>query len=417
VSHGASLTLFGTLLVVVSVGALFSAQAGSGFSLARLLLWFAFTPGVWMFAHGLRSLTRSLGAAYPTTRPPWNEDADWHATGELMPDVPPLATWIAFTASCALAGYVVRPSLVFAVALGAALALVPALIVIRMVLHRARVRDMRVFAMEPPVRVGQELRVQLRNPYPGAVPTKGQASLRNIREMARATDDIVVTGDDAGAPGRPRARKRRWQTRPRHLRELLAGAAVNLAPAFEERDDDIIAFSIGVPESGRETWLSTFSPIYWELEVELRYERGGPTLSPSEKNRWLVPIYNEDVGSSDAETSTPAGSALRVKGMCPRCAVPLDEGDACGSCGGRMVPAPEVADFVTTRLHLDLTMLRELAEQFAGDAPDCPSCTRRMSPVTMKGQAVDLCLGCGSLWVDAGELERARAAAEGAHDH
>ena len=58
-------------------------------------------------------------------------------------------------------------------------------------------------------------------------------------------------------------------------------------------------------------------------------------------------------------------------------------------------------------------MLRELAAPFGGEAPACPSYRRRMSPVRVKGQPVDLCLGCGSLWVDEGELVAMERAAAG----
>lgn len=48
--------------------------------------------------------------------------------------------------------------------------------------------------------------------------------------------------------------------------------------------------------------------------------------------------------------------------------------------------------------------LKELARMFGGDRLVCPGCAGLQSPLTLRGVPLDLCLSCGALWLDSGEL-------------
>lgn len=99
--------------------------------------------------------------------------------------------------------------------------------------------------------------------------------------------------------------------------------------------------------------------------------------------------------------------------LCPRCHdVELDVGkgsvgeDVCGGCGGRFL-APEISErVVVVELGFERELLREIAALFSGLRIACPGCESMMSPMRLRGVTVDLCLGCGGLWLDAGELRR-----------
>ena len=49
--------------------------------------------------------------------------------------------------------------------------------------------------------------------------------------------------------------------------------------------------------------------------------------------------------------------------------------------------------------------LRELAALYGGTRLSCPGCRSKMSPLQLRGVTLDVCFGCGSLWVDKGDLE------------
>jgi hypothetical protein len=51
-------------------------------------------------------------------------------------------------------------------------------------------------------------------------------------------------------------------------------------------------------------------------------------------------------------------------------------------------------------------MLRELVTHFSGARLRCAGCGAAMRPLRLRGVVVDLCVGCGGLWLDAGELTR-----------
>ncbi len=77
----------------------------------------------------------------------------------------------------------------------------------------------------------------------------------------------------------------------------------------------------------------------------------------------------------------------------------------CSRCGGRFLP-PEITDrVVVDELGMEREILREVAELFSGLKLPCPGCRGLMRPLRLRGVHVDLCFGCGGLWLDSGELE------------
>lgn len=82
-------------------------------------------------------------------------------------------------------------------------------------------------------------------------------------------------------------------------------------------------------------------------------------------------------------------------------------GDApCPSCKGTFVPSEGVERLVHRELGLEISTLRELMGPHAGTQLKCPSCAFAMSHVQLKGVPLELCTGCGGVWLDEGELER-----------
>jgi Zn-finger nucleic acid-binding protein len=100
---------------------------------------------------------------------------------------------------------------------------------------------------------------------------------------------------------------------------------------------------------------------------------------------------------------------------CPRCdpAQELSDAGDCGSCGGRLLEQAAAERLLHDELGHDVGKLRQLAELFAGERLRCPSCAGQQSPLTLKGVPIDLCLGCGAVWLDAGEGEALTALATG----
>ncbi len=75
----------------------------------------------------------------------------------------------------------------------------------------------------------------------------------------------------------------------------------------------------------------------------------------------------------------------------------------CPSCAGRFLPGPSAQRVFGEDLGL---RPRELREKVGGARSGaCPSCSTNLSPVVVEGRIVDLCTGCGGVWLDAGELE------------
>lgn len=97
---------------------------------------------------------------------------------------------------------------------------------------------------------------------------------------------------------------------------------------------------------------------------------------------------------------------------CPRCTHALAPGygalgeDACGECGGRVLSPALTKQVLLDEGGLDPRLVQELARESGGKTLSCPSCAKAMSPVTLKGTAVDICFPCGVTFLDGGELER-----------
>jgi hypothetical protein len=116
--------------------------------------------------------------------------------------------------------------------------------------------------------------------------------------------------------------------------------------------------------------------------------------------------------------SEPAALVLgprKPSGQCVRCrrALPEEANDTrvCAhGCGALLSHA--AVDDVLARAHLELGVVRELAKERGLEKHPCPSCASSMRETELRGLRVDLCLSCGSMWVDEGE--RARLAREDA---
>lgn len=108
--------------------------------------------------------------------------------------------------------------------------------------------------------------------------------------------------------------------------------------------------------------------------------------------------------ADDDEQSTPA--------PCPRCGLVLylNVGELCESvcahCRGRFLPPSAVEHLVHGQLGISMVVLRELAGHFAGPRLTCPECRSFMNPMKLRNIPLDVCLGCGGLWCDAGEFLR-----------
>lgn len=99
---------------------------------------------------------------------------------------------------------------------------------------------------------------------------------------------------------------------------------------------------------------------------------------------------------------------------CPRChdpdlTSPLEGGgplssSTCARCGGGLLPEDGLTRLLEEMKHTREEM-RELAALYAGARVPCPACRSKMSPLVLRGASLDMCFGCGSLWVDRGELE------------
>jgi len=77
----------------------------------------------------------------------------------------------------------------------------------------------------------------------------------------------------------------------------------------------------------------------------------------------------------------------------------------CGRCGGRLLDAAAQERVLVELCGVERTLLAELCAHYVGRFP-CPACARNMSQVPVRGVIVDLCGGCGALFLDGGELTR-----------
>lgn len=77
----------------------------------------------------------------------------------------------------------------------------------------------------------------------------------------------------------------------------------------------------------------------------------------------------------------------------------------CLACRGRLLDDQQAQVVLQQHCGLERSLLAEMANHYQGRG-QCPSCHRRMALLPVRGVEVDLCLGCGSLHLDAGELSR-----------
>lgn len=105
------------------------------------------------------------------------------------------------------------------------------------------------------------------------------------------------------------------------------------------------------------------------------------------------------------------GEALREVSLCPLCrSVPLAEGVGvlgearCPSCGGRFFSTEAARRLLEGELGADLFALKAASSERAGGL-SCAACHSRMRPVVVQEQIVNLCAGCGGVWLDEEELE------------
>lgn len=77
---------------------------------------------------------------------------------------------------------------------------------------------------------------------------------------------------------------------------------------------------------------------------------------------------------------------------------------ACARCGGGFIPEDGTSRLLDELSHTT-AQLRELAALFGGTRLPCPACKSKMSPLQLRGVTLDVCFGCGGLWVDKGDLE------------
>ncbi len=127
-------------------------------------------------------------------------------------------------------------------------------------------------------------------------------------------------------------------------------------------------------------------------------------------------LYRDSYGGQtfpDQSPDSPRPSPLKAgETGCPRCPGVALHDRVCPKCKGDLWDPATVQEFARTRLHFESV---DDLRRFASSEPDsklaCPTCAQRMKLVRLKGQEVDLCLGCGSLWADDAETAKIEAAA------
>lgn len=77
----------------------------------------------------------------------------------------------------------------------------------------------------------------------------------------------------------------------------------------------------------------------------------------------------------------------------------------CHRCGGGLLPEDGARRLLEDELGHPRAQLVELARLVAGAALRCPHCQSNTSPLQLRGAHVDLCFGCGALWLDQRDLE------------
>jgi hypothetical protein len=94
---------------------------------------------------------------------------------------------------------------------------------------------------------------------------------------------------------------------------------------------------------------------------------------------------------------------------CPRCAEPLVAGTgalgeaACAGCGVRFLDAPTVEQVRELFLKIEPSLFHEMARAGVPSAA-CPRCRTSLRVQRVRSVTVDLCIGCGGMLLDPGEL-------------
>lgn len=108
--------------------------------------------------------------------------------------------------------------------------------------------------------------------------------------------------------------------------------------------------------------------------------------------------------------ATPLAAEPRAALKCARCHDPeltvagVLSSVACPRCGGGFISEDGTSRLLDELGH-STAELRELAALFGGTRLPCPGCKSKMSPLQLRGVTLDVCFGCGGLWVDRGDLE------------
>lgn len=151
--------------------------------------------------------------------------------------------------------------------------------------------------------------------------------------------------------------------------------------------------------------LTSGAWAYWELRVDVGDE---PTVA------FPLPVVAKAGGAWRKDASigalprapAPAGPDPR----CPRCGQADLEpgagalgGAGCSQCGGVFLEAGVTED-VLERIGVDRPMAGELLREASAPGVRCPGCGQPARELQLKGTRVDLCAGCGGLWLDADEV-------------
>lgn len=152
-------------------------------------------------------------------------------------------------------------------------------------------------------------------------------------------------------------------------------------------DGDEVRVRLGAPGARAHPW--SYDPVVAVIEQGLGLS--GPAL----------PAPGAPPGA-EAPQGPPS------LGRCPHDGAVLAEGSgpleqhACPTCRGSFVPAHAMQQ-VLDRLGLEVDEVRELASQFVGRSVGCPGCGQKMEITRLRGVVIDICFGCGGVWLDAGE--------------
>jgi len=107
---------------------------------------------------------------------------------------------------------------------------------------------------------------------------------------------------------------------------------------------------------------------------------------------------------------------------CPICDVPLQEEtlhrqtvDRCAQCRGIFFDRGELASILNiVRLYrgfeLEEDEIDTLSENGEARSITCPGCGENMSQNEVGGAVVDICDGCGGVWLDGGEIQALKIA-------